>query len=891
MNATYRLQLQPGFGFAEVRALLPYFRRLGISHLYLSPITDAREGSTHGYDVVDHNRIREELGGSDGFWGLLKAARAARLSLILDFVPNHAGVGTRNARWQDVLAYGPHSPYADHFDIDWEPLKPELKRKILLPYLESPYGEALDRGEICLVHEGGRLFASYRQNRFALAPPTYADVLQPTTAPSPGTGDHAAITDLAEAYRHLLPHERGRADALRRRLAAVAPRVHIDTVLERTRGERLHAILERQYWRLSYWRTAAYEVNYRRFFDVNDLVALRVEHPDVFRDVHRLLARLLAQDGVNGVRIDHIDGLFDPHDYLERLKKLGARHIWVEKILARGETLPPGWPVDGTIGYEFLNDALGVLTWPGGEIPLDRVYRRFVGEVPAFADEVHRSKRLVMDTALAGERFRLSYSLDRISEADYHTRDFTLEALEAALTEVVAAFPRYRTYLPHDRDGAEQVIQTAVNDARRRNPSTEPTVYTFIAQVLLREGGQTLPGSLAAWTGRFQQYTAPVAAKGVEDTALYRNLRLVALNEVGGEPDRFGMPLHAFHARARFRALRYPRNLLATATHDHKRGEDTRMRLAVLAELSDAWRRTLGLLSRIARRHRTADGPSRADEFLFNQTLVALWDGAEREPLADRLVVYMHKAAREAKLHTSWLNPDAGYEGALERFVRGVVGDPRTARAIEPLARALSSYGFANGLSQLVLKVTAPGVPDFYQGSELLDVSLVDPDNRRPVDFARRIQLLDELGPLLDRPDVDALRQLIDARDQKAKLFFVVRLLRFRQAHPGPFAGGYRALEAEGAGAEHLVAYARESEGATLVVIVPRFPATLARRDGWGTTRLPLSDHLGGRAWNEILTGQPLAVGAAVDPAALPLPWAVLFSEEESRATTESCGT
>ena len=881
MNATYRIQFQPGFGFDELRGLLPYFKRLGISHLYLSPTVEARPGSTHGYDVTDHNQVRAELGGAEGFGRLLAAAGAVGLALILDFTPNHEGVGPQNAHWQDVLMFGPYSPYARYFDIDWDPLKPELKQKILLPFLGNAYGDALDRGEITLVYEDGHFYAAYYAQRFPLAPPTYAQVLQVLLAHLEDPGGPAQdLRALGDAYSTLAPDDRGNAEGLRRRLASVIEPLGINDALSRIDRDQLHAIFDQQFWRLSFWKTASQEVNYRRFFDNNDLVALRVEDPEVFREVHRLLGASVTQQGVDGVRVDHIDGLQAPSAYLHQVKDLGARHIWVEKILARGETLPPQWQVEGTTGYEFLNDVLGVLLWPDGEHPIDRIYRRFMrGSVVPYWVEVYRCKRLAMETTLAGELFRLAYSLDRISEADYHTRDFTLEALRIALVDVIASFPRYRTYLPESPEEAERAVREATRESQRRNPGREPTVYAFIAQVLLGKVGQNMQVMVAPWVGRFQQYTAPVMAKGVEDTAFYRYVRLTALNEVGGEPDRWGTPLQAFHARGRFRALRYPRNLLATATHDHKRGEDTRMRLAVLAEVPEAWHHTVSALSRMARRYREVQGPSRADEYLFYQTLVAVWSAKDLDTLTPRLVAYMQKAAREAKLRTSWLDPDSEYEAALERFVRGLLENPRLPDLIAPLTGTLAHYGFANGLSQLILKMAAPGVPDFYQGCELLDLSLVDPDNRRPVDFARRARLLDELEPLLTAPDPTSVRAMIEGREERAKLYTVARLLRFRQAHPDPFAGGYWSLETDGPGASHLIAFARNVDHASLVVVVPRFLSTLDRRGGWGETRVLLGEQFAGRTWTEVLTGAHLQAGADIPIAALPLPWGVLFAE------------
>jgi (1->4)-alpha-D-glucan 1-alpha-D-glucosylmutase len=886
MNATYRIQLRPGLGFDELRELLPYFRRLGISHLYLSPISEARAESAHGYDVVDHNQVRVEFGGPEAFDRLLESAQAVGLAFILDFVPNHEGVGAQNARWQDVLMFGPHSPYARYFDIDWDPLKPELRQKILLPFLGRPYGEVLDRGEIALVYEGERFYAAYHQHRFPLTPPTYEQVLEFLLAAGPSVrGGVHELRTVCDAYRTLAPDDRGNAEGLRLRLASVVDQVEIGDLLLRVRGEQLHAILERQYWRLSYWKTAPQEVNYRRFFDNNDLVALRMEEPEVFRDVHRLLGQYVTRAAVMGVRIDHIDGLLDPATYLQRLRELGARHVWVEKVLARGETLPPQWPVEGTTGYEFLNDALGVLLWPDGEHPMDRIYRRFLrGIVVPYWVEMYRCKRLVMETTLAGELFRLAYGLDRISEADYHTRDFTFEALRIALAEVIAAFGRYRTYLPERADEAEQVVREAVHEARRRNPGRELTVYAFIEQVLLGSVGEHVKAIAAPWVGRFQQYTAPVTAKGIEDTAFYRHFRLIALNEVGGGPDRWSTTLHAFHARARFRAVRYPMSLLATATHDHKRGEDTRMRLIVLAEMPDAWQRTLRALTRVARRYRSPAGPSRADEYHFYQVLVALWDGEDPDALAPRLLRYMQKGAREAKLRTSWLDPDLEYEAALERFVRGVLGDPRLPQAVEPLARALARHGFANGLSQLLMKLTSPGVPDFYQGCELLDLSLVDPDNRRPVDFAKRMRLLEDVEPLLEAPDPVRVREMIEGGEERVKLFVMVRLLRFRQAHPEVFVGNYWPLESDGPAAAHLAAYALESNGEALIVLVPRFPAVGEQRDGWEDTVVLLGERLANRRWTDVITGATLQPGARLGATALPLRWATLFSPAEPAA-------
>ncbi|HYG68833.1 MAG TPA: DUF3459 domain-containing protein, partial [Anaeromyxobacteraceae bacterium] len=487
-------------------------------------------------------------------------------------------------------------------------------------------------------------------------------------------------------------------------------------------------------------------------------------------------------------------------------------------------------------------------------------------------------KRLVMETSLSSELFRLAYELDRISEADYHTRDFTLEALREALAEVVAAFDRYRTYLPYGEEEAREVIAEAVHLAKQRNPALEPTVFDFVARVVLGDVREDLKAKGRAWVGRFQQYTAPVAAKGVEDTAFYRFFRLTALNEVGGEPERWALEPQAFHARARFRAHRYPRALLATATHDHKRGEDTRMRLVTLSELPERWEEAVQALEAAGQPHQGPQGPTASDRYLLYQTLAALWvpppgeeENAYRAALPDRLWPYLQKAAREAKEATSWINNDARYERDLEAFARALCADAKAAEALAPLAGEMARLGFANTLSQLVLKLTLPGAPDFYQGTELLDLSLVDPDNRRPVDYTLRQGMLDELASLLDAPEAEAVRQMIEARERRAKPFVTARLLKLRRERPALFEGDYRALEPEGEGSDAWLAYAREAEGGALIVLVPRFPA----REPAGAA-VPLPEELSGSGWTEWLTGAEVAATDRLDPHALPLPWAVL---------------
>jgi len=903
MVATYRLQLHPEFGFSDAERALPYLRQLGVSHLYLSPITEARPGSTHGYDVIDHNAVREEIGGREGFDRLVQAAYAEGLEIVIDFVPNHAGVGPQNSYWQDVLAFGPHSIYAPYFDVDWNPIKPELQGKILLPFLGNSYGEVLDGGELSLAYVDGYFYATYYESPYRLNPASYTHILERVLRAAERTEPYWDLKDLVEAYRSLRAHEREKSEALRMRLMNLVERVSYEEIFASFTPAELHDLLEAQFWRLSFWKTAGHEINYRRFFDINGLVALRMEDDHVFWDAHQLLAELMAMEGVAGVRIDHIDGLFDPHGYLDRLSKVGRGHIWVEKILAPGETIPDAWPVSGTTGYEFLNDVMGVLLRDDGRIPLEKTYRRVLGAAPTFQDDVYESKKVVIETSLSSELFRLSYELDRISEADYHTRDFTLEAIRQALTDVVAVFDRYRTYLPHDPEAARDVIRPAVYRARARNPVAEPTVYDFIASVILGEVREDLKDVQRAFVGRFQQYTAPVAAKGVEDTAFYRYLPLAGLNEVGGEPGEFGTSLHAFHSRARFRAHRYPHNLLTTATHDHKRGEDTRMRMIALTEIPDQWEGVVRDLLEIGEMHISDAGPSRADQYLFFQTLAALWHGSDHAELVERLWLYMQKATRESKRQTSWTNPDEAYEEALEAFVKGMLEDDRVAETLDDLSRRLAHIGFHNTLSQVILKLTTPGLPDIYQGCELLDLSLVDPDNRRPVDYDQRARALESLGGLIANPDVTRVRSLLkssasrvqdsesnversDATGESlridfnglgeweiAKLYVTAALLQLRRKEPELLAGDYFPVDVESS--EHWIVFSRTNAEKALLVVVGRWHTAW---DENSDAAISLPSQISDRRWTDVLTGALIEAGSTLSLNDLPMRWAVLIS-------------
>ena len=877
--ATYRLQLSPAFGFAQASACVPYLKRLGITHLYLSPITEARPGSLHGYDVVDHNTVRAELGGALQLQLLLGAVRQNKLKVILDIVPNHAGVGPQNTRFEDVLTYGPHSPYARYFDIDWQPLKPELHQRVLLPFLANNYGDVLAAGEIDIRLASGRLYAAYRNGRFALQPATYGPVLQ-AMLPHAALKDseRKAVAALALQLQGWQVPDHARGEELIKGLHGLLSDAQFAAAWKPLPAAVLHTLLETQYWRLCNWRNSGEEINYRRFFNANDLIGLRVEEPRVFTATHRLVKEMICDPVVEGLRIDHVDGLNDPQMYLERLRTLGAKHVWVEKVLAPGEILPEAWPVDGTTGYEFGADVAALLVHPGGRRPLSRLYRRYVREGLSFAEEAHRSKRLVMSTELAAELQRLAHALDRMSETDFRTRDYTLQVLRDAIMEVIAALPRPRTYLPHAAQEAGRVIHQAVQGAIRRNPASDPGAYRFIGKMLhsAAHNSQAL-----AWVTRFQQYSAPVAAQGVDKTAALRYHRLLALNDVGCDLAGFGMPARSFHHRAQARHRRQPNNLLATQTHVHKFGEDLRTRLAVLSELPEAWGACLRALHATSKPYRTRKGPGRQDMYCFFQHLVAQWDPNDAT-LPERLCRHLMHVARCAKRYTSWTHPNAAYESALRGFVLGTAADSQVAEAIGPLAAQVARFGMCNSISQLVLKCTTPGVPDFFSGAEQLQLGVGDSEVATQVDFAACDRALSELADLLTAPTPAALEQLLDRAPGAAKMYLTARLLRLRQTHPDLATEAYHPLEVQGPRRGHVLAFRRGD----WLVAVPRFFASLQKLGGWGATQVRLPPAWKSGRFRDGLTGASVSCpsgsgsgsgsGSSLLMRELPLPWAVL---------------
>lgn len=840
-RATYRLQFHAGFGFAAATAILPDLAALGVSHVYASPFLKARPGSSHGYDIVDHGELNPELGSRADFDRFVAALKAEKLGLILDFVPNHMGVGgADNPFWLDMLEWGQASDYAGWFDVDWhaetgEPARPT--RRVLIPVLGDHYGVALANGDVRLTFDaaaGAFAVSAYATHKLPVRPIDYGAILG---------ADDATLEELGDAFGHLeahRPHEQRRVAELKRRLAAAAedPAIAaaLDARLALFAGEpgdlaswrRLDALIATQHWRVAHFRVAADDINYRRFFNINDLAAVRIEHEELFSHAHRLVFELIEAGVLDGLRIDHIDGLLDPKTYCHRLRQRAPRPIYlvVEKILAANEPLRADWGVDGTTGYEFANQLTGLFIDPAGTPALSAAYRAFTGRADAFADIARVSKYAIMDNEMAGELNTLARDAARIARSNPLTADFTQNVLRRALREIVAGFAVYRTYVDAHGASAEDRAElgAAVDRARAANGAIDPSVLDFLRHILSTEATRA-PGSgfsrqeVLRFAMQFQQYTGPVMAKGVEDTAFYRYNRLVAANEVGGAPEALGTSIAAFHAANRARLETTPNAMLATTTHDTKRGEDTRARLAVVSEMPDD---VAAAITRWADSLAEARDPilDRNDEYLLYQLLLGAWppgltgDAAGLADFQDRIAAAMLKSVREAKVHTTWARPNTAYEAALARFIDAAFASPVFRADFLPVQAAIAGFGALNAIAQVVLKLTVPGVPDIYQGAESWDFSLVDPDNRRPVDDARR-------RARLIRPP--ATLNAASIADGTAKPEVVRRLLNLRREHPSLFsAGSYEPFDS--AGAETLVGFRRRHEGRTLTVLVRRFP-------------------------------------------------------------------
>lgn len=922
-RCTYRLQLRDGFGFAEAAALADYLAELGVSHCYTSPFFKARPGSSHGYDVVDPNQFNPEIGDEAAFRAFVGILTEYGLSLLVDVVPNHMEVmGGGNLWWLDVLENGPASMHASFFDIDWFPLKRSLRNRLLVPVLGDQYGRELEAGRIRLFFDErqGSFAIRYFDHLFPIDPRTYPLILRRSLAAfSEKYGaDHPDFLELQHILKlcALLPGRRVTSSAkmrlrqlegrqIKERLAAMAAAnpgfgEYLYEDIRQLNGRpgdgqsfaALHQLLERQVFRLSFWKVAAEEVNYRRFFDINDLAGLQVERQDVFEETHRLLFRLVAAGAIGGLRIDHVDGLYDPAGYLRLLRRrletmLPDRKLYlvVEKILADHETLPAEWPVDGTTGYDFAAQVSGMLLDGSTARELDRTYLRVTGIRDDFQQILRDSKKRILERSLAGELNMLANRLDRLSEKNWRSRDFTLNALRQALVELVACFPTYRTYVAGKRisDADRQVIRVAVRSAKLQNPGTDHTIFGFIEALLLQQPDPAFRRSdrktALDFTMRFQQLTAPVTAKGAEDTAFYRYGRLVALNEVGSDPGRFGNTVDAFHRACMARQARRPHAMVTTSTHDSKRSEDVRARLIVLSEATDDWRLAIGRWQKMNRRlKQRLDGrlvPEANDEYFLYQNLFGFWplvepDADEWHLLRERLADYILKAMREAKRCTSWRNPDAGYETALRLFVEWLFADRGSPfwNDFLNLHRRLAPSGLYNSLSQTLLKLTVPGVPDIYQGCELWNFSLVDPDNRRPVDFVGRRRMLRELAALSsgDAEFSGKIRAMWrDMTDGRIKMYVSMRALALRRRFPHLFAeGDYRPLMVEGRHSDYLCAFLRQWRDQAMLVLAPRLflrltggdPAVQPLGEVWGDTLVALPDDLSAPAFVCQFTGE-----------------------------------
>ena len=893
-RATYRLQFTPDFGFDHAVQRVAYLAKLGVSHLYASPYLKARPGSTHGYDITDHNLLNPALGGPAAFSRLSEALRQAGLKQILDFVPNHMGVGgADNPFWLDVLEWGPDSAYAGWFDIDWDSDRGYLHDKLLVPILGDHYGAELAAGKLDLrfdAEDGSFAVWAYGTHKLPICPLHYGQILGDDDITLERVGDgfsglpswrpqvlrraESLKTDLADLVRQ--------SPALGTAVEAALARLH-GSPGEAGSWSKLDALIQQQFWRPAQFRVAADDINYRRFFNINDLAGLRMELPAVFDHAHRLVSRFLRDGTVDGLRIDHIDGLLDPKGYLERLRaRAPARpgqepfYLVVEKILAPHEPLRADWPVDGTTGYEVTNQLLDLMVDPAGEADLSRIYADFTGETEPFAKILRSSKKRIMDNEMSSELNSLARDVVRIARRNPTTSDFTRNLLRRALREIVANFPVYRTYVDFDgkpNQDDRRYLDEAISGARKTETAIDGSVFAFLRSLLsgdLVAGPKSglSPSAVLRAAMRFQQYSGPVMAKGLEDTAFYRFNRFIALNEVGGHPTSFGRPMSEFHDANVLRAKDWPHAMLGTSTHDTKRGEDARARLAVLSEMPEDWAKAVKDWEHALRHAAPEDpgvGPDRNERYALYQLLVGTCpvelfassapDGATLGGYADRLKATMTKSMREARVNSTWAEPNGPYEAGTLAFVdRALTGEGSTRflPIFLPFAERVARLGAANSIVQTVLKLTMPGVPDFYQGTELWDLTMVDPDNRRPVDFDHRSALLDEVLGDLERDRPGAMASYAQAwPDGRVKLALTASLLGLRRDYPELFAGGgYEPLSAEGPGRDDVCAFTRHHDDDAIMVAVARFPA---RRDKGGfdaATRVGLSEGV----WRDVLT-------------------------------------
>jgi (1->4)-alpha-D-glucan 1-alpha-D-glucosylmutase len=919
-TCTYRLQFNRGFTFANAREIVPYLDALGVSDVYASPYFQASPESMHGYDITSHNKLNTAIGSKADYDAWVSQLQAKGMGQLLDFVPNHVGIANdRNAWWMDVLENGPSSQFAGYFDIDWEPLKSDLRNKVLLPILGDQYGRVLERGELQVGFQEGTFYVLYGERRLPIAPGTYRYLL------------HVALENLAE-YKHdvfyaelqsiltaleYLPKrtetdpkriaERAREkEIIKRRLerrCAEAPQVQhaIEKALAQINGnpgkprsfDKLDELLNAQSYRLAFWRVAAEEINYRRFFDVNDLAAIRVELPKVFDGVHRLVLDLVGRGAVTGLRIDHPDGLYLPREYFAKFQQRSAKALGIgvprdgrtifmvaEKILTSSETLRKEWPVHGTTGYDFANQLTQLLVDSSAETAITKTFHRFIGHSVPFGHLLYAKKLLVMKLALANDVDVLGNLLDRLSERNRWYRDFTLEALSRTVRETIACFPVYRTYVEPGQPVTEedrQIVERAIAVAKRRNPAMEESIFNFLRDVLLLRSPQDLNAegraAHAQFILKFQQTTGPVMAKGLEDTLFYIYNRLAALNEVGGEPQHFGLSVEEFHQRNLDRERDWPATLLATSTHDTKRSEDVRARIVAISEIPERWHRALQRWGTANQRWKRMvndlEAPDANEEYLLYQTLLGTWPmqaTGEPEPVSaaeyvERIQAYMTKALKESKINTSWIQPNEEWDFAMHDFIARIL-DPSPGNKFLPIflpaAKEIARLGAINSLTQTVLKLTSPGVPDIYQGTEIWDYSLVDPDNRRPVDYELRREVLKSLSSATPG---ELMQSWPDGR---IKMFLIKHLLRLRRAHPDLFERGeYLPLHTNGTFAESCVSFVRRVDNNWIAISAPRFSSRIGFPpigEVWQDTAVQLPETLVLEKAHDLFTCRPVSV-------------------------------
>ena len=902
--STYRLQFTPAFGFAAAKEIVPSLHRLGVSDIYASPIFQARKGSTHGYDIVDPTELNPELGTTAEFDALIEEVRRRGMGWIQDIVPNHMAYDGQNRMLMDVLENGPGSPYFEYFDIDWNHPYEGIRGKILAPFLGGFYGQCLENGEIKLRYDKDGLSINYFDLRLPVAIESYSNVFAyGLTALRRKLGgkhpDFVKLLGVLYVLKNLPPKEetRERADQvvfvksmLSELYGSAEVKEFIDANVARFNGSKgdagsfdlLDQLLSEQLYRLSFWKVAAEELDYRRFFNINELISLKVEDEKVFRHTHALVFKLVREGKFTGLRIDHIDGLYDPLTYLQRLRReLGDIYLVVEKILAVSENLPSAWPVQGTTGYEFLNYVNGIFCERKHERKFTQIYAQFSGvDVPCRQIAIEK-KRLIIGKYMAGDIESLAHLLKSISSRDRHGADVTLYGLKRALVELLTFFPVYRSYVSEQTFSEQdrRLLRDTVEKARQANPGLLLEI-DFIARFLLLESADHLADEeRKRWLHfvmRFQQLTGPLMAKGFEDTTLYVYNRLLSLNNVGGDPSKFGVSLDEFHDFNRRRKDRWPDSMSTTATHDTKRGEDAAARINALSELPEEWKKCLASWSKLNRSKKTklngSEAPDRNDEYFLYQTLLGAFPfgGTADTEFIDRIKAYIVKAVREAKVHTEWLKPDLAYEGAFVAFIEAILTASPANRFLSDFsafAERVAHFGALNSLSQTLLKIAAPGVPDIYQGNELWDLSLVDPDNRRTVDFATRQKALDSMATRSACDPAALAAELLTIKDDgRMKLFLIHRALEAKRKYPMVFQNGaYLPLEVTGQYKDHVIAFARSHDHGWSVAVAPRLLTRLIKEDQhpmgreiWKDTRIVVPDGAP-TEWRDAVCGHRIA--------------------------------